>query len=1410
MIRSLINRFVKAALDELFIDTPSVQLSMGADLFSDSNLNLKNLTLRPDLFDVYAQPLRLVSGHIGQLCVEGIAELALGGKLKFQAENIYLLFALDSIADPEKVQTMKKILIELQSSKFSSDMLFELLRRIQGMPTVTEVDLNKKRKVVYKALDYISKGIFITIKNVHIRFEFQNEDGRYDALGCKLPLVKINPGSNAMRPDTMSRHDPLLSIQIKAFQAYCDYRRLSFDQGDAEQTTAYFEKYAKGGLHTSLIIPTDIDIVLGLDIKRRTGLVCPKVILNVTNLRCCVDKDQIEALSRMMEGIVRAKKKFEQAEKVQKIFRSGFPLPRMYQVVGVRCLPHLYVRNEQYPRYITLAKTATQEAGGLVAFMKNRVGHRWPLMLWKHLTRLILHDIRTVRPLGRWAEIVRLNKLRREYVFAYAKLLMRSNSSAADLPQYIFNVNAPISQIKLRDLFEIEMQLSLAAVSIFRSLSYMVAIVTSFQNRAKAAGGAAAGDRIFISWKDILRTFVELFEARRESSFHRFDRSQDSNGSVTEDYDDYLSVNDDSVTTRNSDDGTVYSYSLQTRTPVKTRSAHQLLSTKAPIPTSATTAQAKTSFFGGLSFTSHKDTSNATTPSLDEYDKKFDLSVFGSAFGIFNSKSDRERSSDSADNNSQGLLLSQDMEAMLLKYSAPSGMQFPSLGSIVEAVQWAMQRYQPSLTILPPDLTAKMEKFSIDVKTPLLKVLNSSTGFYENNYQEARMTLFNANAQHMQMTLNISQSSSNDQPRSNKQLSTSIESSRGFDYLSGALIQVKLVVRQCACSLAIPPMIRTVPVLSPARRRTARIPGEHDDNDTAPSSERGSQLTSGLPAYPVDHAGESADQQSEMGDSIQNSLPDSVADNLPPAPSTPTKMNESKEWKSIPGVSNPNIKYIPGKTLLESLQQQEEVEQQNGEEEEEEEEDSIAAMRLKSGSSKKDDVTQSREGYTIESNMEDMNLAAASDVSIYDNIRYVRKEFFSSSPGDQVLIICIILDLDNKGEGAGDVQFHIGSVRLDLSNPVMSALLSPLMLQTVQDLKSNLSTLYSFSALLSEPMVLIDWTTRRPHVQTIYTRIRFHEEHEEEFGSHLDELSYAPPSEVLPMVTIEEDDEEDDDAGSLAQSTSELSQSIEQPSSHPAVTASFQPTASQSKPKLLGEEGEKAFASYQEALLLHRNMAQWLSLFLSYLPKVMSVSFRLSNILIQSLEANILRDLIHARLHSVLDKAAGRSNLVEENFLFGINSMKGLLANLLLASLDPSALGTQMAAGIGSGAGVGRGGNAAAQGSRGSYRAYQAFRSIRKWGVRKNGGDQLNDPDLNHSATATANGAATTSSSASAAKVKVLLPGVDAAFMKSMLPLPSLALHWQQMTVLQVPMSDETLCHYLAFLFAQLSPFYKY
>ena len=54
-------------------------------------------------------------GHLGKLNIEGITELALSGKVKFTAENIFLLFQVDSASDAEHLQTLKKIQIEMES-----------------------------------------------------------------------------------------------------------------------------------------------------------------------------------------------------------------------------------------------------------------------------------------------------------------------------------------------------------------------------------------------------------------------------------------------------------------------------------------------------------------------------------------------------------------------------------------------------------------------------------------------------------------------------------------------------------------------------------------------------------------------------------------------------------------------------------------------------------------------------------------------------------------------------------------------------------------------------------------------------------------------------------------------------------------------------------------------------------------------------------------------------------------------------------------------------------------------------------------------------------------------------------------------------------------------------------------------
>ena len=62
MLKSLVNKYLKAFLGEVFLNAPSAQLSIGADFFSDSNLRLDDLTFRPDIFDINLQPFRLISG----------------------------------------------------------------------------------------------------------------------------------------------------------------------------------------------------------------------------------------------------------------------------------------------------------------------------------------------------------------------------------------------------------------------------------------------------------------------------------------------------------------------------------------------------------------------------------------------------------------------------------------------------------------------------------------------------------------------------------------------------------------------------------------------------------------------------------------------------------------------------------------------------------------------------------------------------------------------------------------------------------------------------------------------------------------------------------------------------------------------------------------------------------------------------------------------------------------------------------------------------------------------------------------------------------------------------------------------------------------------------------------------------
>lgn len=429
MIRSIINKAVRAVLDELFLDAPSVNLSMGADLFSDSKINLSNLRFRPDIFDISLQPFSLVAGHLGSLNVEGIAEVALGGQLKFQAENIFLLFRLDSIADPEKVQTMKKILIELQSGKFSAVLLADVLRKLQGLSLPPDIDVKEKRKVIYRTFDSISKGMHLTVKGIHVRFEFPDDNllaPKCNSLGIMIPIVKVGPSPISLRPEGLTKMDPAWLIAVKGFQLYVDYNRSSYGAKSFERTVELFKANWRSEVHTVMISPLDVDIVIGVNIKRNSGLICPHIAISMPTVKFSVDERQMRTLRSIVLQLAQANKKYQQHVKIQKIFRKGFPLPKMFEVGGIRFLPHLTLRGQPYPSKIDIPVGTAQPS--LVAFMKDRVGGQWKVMMWKFAIRSVMHDLQMTRPLGRWVEIIRLLFIRRDYAFTYAKLLKVMNS----------------------------------------------------------------------------------------------------------------------------------------------------------------------------------------------------------------------------------------------------------------------------------------------------------------------------------------------------------------------------------------------------------------------------------------------------------------------------------------------------------------------------------------------------------------------------------------------------------------------------------------------------------------------------------------------------------------------------------------------------------------------------------------------------------------------------------------------------------------------------------------------------------------------------------------------------------------------------------------------------------------------
>lgn len=163
MIKRIVHAAFKVILDEAFIGASkdTLKFDILGGIFTNSSIALKNLDIRPDIFDVCFQPVKLTCGHIGSMKIDGLAEAYLGGVVTIAMDQIYLLFTVDTEADAEKIQIIKKLLIELRSQKLSELVVKEILKKMQGLPGDMDHDVHKKRDMFLRAMEYGCKNISV-------------------------------------------------------------------------------------------------------------------------------------------------------------------------------------------------------------------------------------------------------------------------------------------------------------------------------------------------------------------------------------------------------------------------------------------------------------------------------------------------------------------------------------------------------------------------------------------------------------------------------------------------------------------------------------------------------------------------------------------------------------------------------------------------------------------------------------------------------------------------------------------------------------------------------------------------------------------------------------------------------------------------------------------------------------------------------------------------------------------------------------------------------------------------------------------------------------------------------------------------------------------------------------------------
>mmetsp|Transcript_21463 Transcript_21463/g.31127 ORF Transcript_21463/g.31127 Transcript_21463/m.31127 type:complete len:1650 (-) Transcript_21463:216-5165(-) len=550
----IVNQLLKTALSELFVGSAkdTVQINIGSDLFSSSNVNLKNLTIRPDIFDACLHPLKLVSGHLGQLKIEGVAEAALGAPIKVFVENVFLLFTLSRCDDPEHVQTVKKILLELISNTVSYAIIDNMLRKILGMATDKSSDTNKQRKMIYMAMKHVFKILQVSVKKIHVRIEFDScavngsestTSASYSALGLTLPSLRVGQNlklshvrdgigvDNALGMES----DPSICLILKSLQVYCDYDCEPYappsEKGSTLRTTI-LRRFTEGWsseVHTAVLLPFDLEVLCTVAVDVLSGHLSPKLAVAIPRLRFALDPRQVMVFKDLVEAFTAVFKRSENLYRLTGIFNDINPPPRVLHEKGIHILPQLLIGRQDlhFPKDISVPR---DQSKGIAHLLQTRSAGDadmggWARHMWRYAIDMVIRDLRRAMPLGKWKNLIRLCWARKEYAFLYGKYL-----------RHVAMLNAknkspsPLSPADVIRLHEFEMIYPIGVIIQFREVA-----VTAFSaqeiflkkkkrresaKKRKSTGPSAqiSAEKDFqqaLSWRDVVHMITILKEEQR-------------------------------------------------------------------------------------------------------------------------------------------------------------------------------------------------------------------------------------------------------------------------------------------------------------------------------------------------------------------------------------------------------------------------------------------------------------------------------------------------------------------------------------------------------------------------------------------------------------------------------------------------------------------------------------------------------------------------------------------------------------------------------------------------------------------------------------------------------------------------------------------------------------------------------